>query len=230
MRAKAHLVAVTFIYYIALTFTSVRLRQANHFAPRAGALGRSTTSSEREDLSVGIREKLNENPAITTGVTIGIIAIAIIFIGWQVFGGSGAGAPITEAYYTTDENATGDAAVKALFTDKADRIPPFDHNGKPAFRAHVFTCDGGKTKWITHLQRFTPEAKKKLEEVQANAGKQPTADNTPGVMEQLYMTGMEVKKPGAGPWVKQSDFQKSSEITAVRCPDGKADNIEAVLP
>ena len=55
---------------------------------------------------MGIRESLNKNPAITTGATIGIIVIALIFILYQIFGGDGAPKPITEMYYTVDDGAT----------------------------------------------------------------------------------------------------------------------------
>ena len=49
--------------------------------------------------------------------------------GWKPSPGS--------AFYTTDDGAT-------LFTDGADRLPPFDHDGKAAVMAAVFSCDNGK--------------------------------------------------------------------------------------
>ena len=36
---------------------------------------------------MGIRQTLNENPTITTGVTAGVIVLALIFIVWQAIGG-----------------------------------------------------------------------------------------------------------------------------------------------
>jgi len=185
---------------------------------------------------VGIREKLNQNPAITTGATISIIVIALIFIGWQLTrgGSAGGGGLPTQAYYTTDENATGDAAVSALFTDGIDKVPPFDKDGKPAYSAYVFSCDGGKTKWVGYLQRYTPDAKKQLEQQQKPQA-QPKDSNTPQNVgsagaEQVALYGTEIKKPGAGSWVKQMDFEKARAVTEIKCPDGTTNNLEAAQP
>jgi hypothetical protein len=173
---------------------------------------------------VGIREKLNENPAITTGATIGIIVIALIFIGYQMFSGGNSAQIQTTAFFTTDDSSPA-AALAAMFEDDIKKVPPFSKDGKDAYRAYVFTCDGGKNKWVAYLQRYTKEAKAKLEAAQ---NKPENAD--PGAMEAIYMTGVEVKKPGTGTWVKQDDFPKSSTVTDIKCPDGTLENIEAVMP
>jgi hypothetical protein len=39
--------------------------------------------------AVGIRETVNQNPAITTGATLLIIALAIVAIVWQLNSGAG---------------------------------------------------------------------------------------------------------------------------------------------
>jgi hypothetical protein len=167
---------------------------------------------------VGIRETLNQNPGITTGITAGIIVIALIIIGWQLTGAGGPDIP-TKAYYTTDDGAT-------WFADDINKIPPFDKDGKPAYRVHVFKCTDGK-EFISHMERYTPEAQKKLEEARA-AGDQ--AD--PAVYEEVSMTGIEVKRPGTGDqgWVKQSDYEKAAQITAPTCPGGGTEGIEPVYP
>jgi hypothetical protein len=173
---------------------------------------------------VGIREKLNENPAITTGATIGIILLALIFIGYQLFSGGDGPQIQTTAYYTTDDSSP-EGALAAMFADDVNKLPPFDKDGKQAYRAYVFSCDGGKTKWISYLQRYTAEAKTKLEAAQKN----PQAEG-PAMMEMVYMTGIEVKKPGTGKWVKQENRPDSAGITEIKCPDGTLENIEAVNP
>ena len=174
---------------------------------------------------MGIREKLNENPAITTGATIGIIVIALIFIGVQLFSSSNTGQIQTEAYYTTDDSSP-EKALGAMFADSIDKLPPFQKDGKDAYRVYVFTCDGGKTKFISHLQRYTKEAQTKIAAAMADKSK----PMDPGVMEMTQMTGIEVKKPGPGPWVKQADYEKARLVTEVKCPDGTLNNIESVLP
>lgn len=174
---------------------------------------------------MGIREKLNENPAITTGATIGIIVIALIFIGYQIFSSNNTGQIQTEGWYTTDDSSP-EAAMAALFEDDINKIPPFQKDGKNAYRAYVFSCDGGKTKWIAYLQRYTDEAKKKIEAATAD----PNKAAEPGMMEMVQMTGLEVKKPGPAAWIKSSDYEKSRTVVEVKCPDGTLDNIEAVSP
>lgn len=128
---------------------------------------------------------------------------------------------VTEAFYSTDDG-------KTWFVDDAEKIPPFDKDGKPAYRVYVYRCADGKP-FISHLERYTPEAKKKLEEIVA---KGPDADVDPGVMEMIYMNGVEVKDPGTGDkgWVKQSNFDRAAKITTPACPDGTTDTLEPVLP
>ena len=173
---------------------------------------------------MGIREKLNENPAITTGATIGIILIALIFIGYQLFSSNSAEIP-TGAFYTTDDSSP-EAAMAALFTDELDKLAPFKKDGKDAYRAFVYTCDGGKTKWVAYLQRYTKEAQTKL----AAAREKPETMAQPGMMDMLNITGVEVKKPGQGEWVNQGNFQKASTVTEIKCPDGTLNNLEVVEP
>lgn len=167
---------------------------------------------------MGIRETLNQNPGITTGVTAGIIVLALVVIVWQLAGSGGPSIP-TKAYYTVDDGAT-------WFADDINKIPPFDHNGKPAYRVHLFRCGGGDP-FVTHLERYTPAAQKRLEQARA-AG--PEAD--PSVYEEVAMSGIEVKKPGTGDkgWVRQSNYEAASEIMSPICPDGTTNEIEPVYP
>jgi hypothetical protein len=165
---------------------------------------------------MGIRETLNQNPAITTAATGGIILIALIFIIYQMVGGGGPRIQTT-AYYTVDDG-------KTWFPDSIERIPPFDRGGQEAVRAHVFSCRGGRDAFVAYLEKYTPEAQKRLEAARAN----PEASD-PGIMETVYMTGVLVKKPGQGDWVNSMD-PRAQEVTAITCPDGTTNNLEPVLP
>lgn len=170
---------------------------------------------------MGIREKLNENPAIATGATIGIIVIAIGFIVWQLLP-TKLDIP-TEAYYTTDDSSK-EAALAALFSDDIDKIVPFEKDGKQAYRAQVFSCDKGKTKFIGWLERYNPQAKAKIE--QQMASKEP--DNM--ALDDARMTGLEVKRPGDKAWIKYADQGRYQKVMEVTCPDGKLDGIEMQMP
>lgn len=169
---------------------------------------------------MGIRETLNKNPNVTTGVTAAVVVLAIGVIIWQLWGGSNgpmgpAGA--NKQYFSDDDGAT-------YFAESATEIPPFDHNGKQAVRAMVYKCGNGAP-FVGVLERYTTEAKTKLENVQ-KSGK-------PGdvVMEDVEMTGLEVKKPKTGDkgWVKQND-PRFGAVMRVTCPDGKVDQLRPVTP
>lgn len=177
---------------------------------------------------MGFRETLNQNPAIATGATIAVIVIAVGFIIYSQMGSS-TPKPSTHAFYTVDDGAT-------YFPDDAKKIAPFDHEGKEAVKARVYKCADGK-EFVGYLERYTPDAKKKLEELRAitstkDADKQAAARK--GVQLQgLAMAaqmGVEVKKPGDANWVPMMDFPNSSRITQIGCPSGNREELQAVNP
>jgi hypothetical protein len=170
---------------------------------------------------VGIREQLNQNPAITTGITIGIIVIALGFIVWQIFGGQGGPSAVTEMYYTVDDGQT-------YFSDDATKVAPFDYNGKEAVRAYVFKCADGK-EFVAYLERMNKDVKAKYEE--ALKAQQDPNNNGQAMMdaEMLAMEGTEVKKPGDPKWHKRQSAE-AEKITMINCPDGNNAALEIVLP
>jgi hypothetical protein len=165
---------------------------------------------------VGIRETLNKNPSITTGVTIGIILIALIFIVYSAFF-SGPGRPriVTKAYYTVDDG-------QSYFVDDINKVVPFDHDGSPAVMCMVFSCDGGSTKFVGYLEKYPPKVAKMLNDAQSNSN----GPDKESLMMQ-YEGEMLVKKPGSGDWVNQ---MQHPEITDVKCPDGGTGPIQAMYP
>jgi hypothetical protein len=169
---------------------------------------------------VGIRETLNKNPGITTGATAAIILIALIVIFMQLRGDSGMSGD-NLAWYSTDDG-------KTWFSDDASKLPPFDKDGKKAYKVYVYKCADGK-EFVSHLERYTPEAKVALEKAQKEG---PNAD--PAILETVLMTGLEAKKPGTedkpSSWIKQQNFNVFSQITQPKCPDGKTEGLEAVPP
>ncbi len=104
-------------------------------------------------------------------------------------------------------------------------LPPFDHDGKPAARVWMFSCDGGKTKFPGFLERYTPQAQARIEAATQdfNSGK----THVPPVTN---LSDTEVKKPGPGnPWVSRANYQEAQKITNVQCPDGNG-SPEVQLP
>lgn len=88
---------------------------------------------------MGIRQTLNENPVVTAAATGGIILLALIFILYQAFGGRGGSGyrPGGKSFFSDDDGAT-------WFADESSKIPPFDHDGKTAYRVVVYKCAGWK--------------------------------------------------------------------------------------
>lgn len=171
-----------------------------------------------------MRETLNRNPAITTGATIAIIVVALVFIAMQIFGGKGSMKPITSAFYTIDDGAS-------TFVDEIGKIPPFDHDGKPAARAYKFKCADGK-EFISYLERYTPKAKKALEAAAEKRKTVPSLDPMEeAALEEATMNGREVKKPmdPSGKWINAED-PHYGEVVTPRCANGKQEELENVFP
>jgi len=177
---------------------------------------------------VGIRETLNRNPSIATGTTLAVIVIAVAFIVYsQSQGGSAASREPTKAFYTIDEG-------KHWFADDITKLPPFDHEGKEAVRVLLFRCGDGEP-FVGYLERYTPDAKKQLEEVRntaAGSGSKSPARSPQEVanLAVAMKVGKEIKKPGDAKWTSIMDEQNRNRILQTRCPDGQSDTPTPVTP
>lgn len=165
---------------------------------------------------MGIRESLNQNPKVVTGVTIAVIVLALAWIFWPSGAGEGgAGGAAGKAFFSIDDG-------KSFFVDEIRKVPPFPKDGKDAYRAYVYKCRDGK-RFVSHLERYTPDAKKKLETILADTKQ----FQDPTMLETIQTTGVEVKAPGQGNWVRQGD-PKASAIMTPKCTGGG--DPEPVLP
>jgi hypothetical protein len=173
---------------------------------------------------LGLRDKLNENPKIAAGVIGGVIIVVLAIVFTTSGSGGGRAAPPSAEGTIAKKVFFSDDDGKTFFPDDATKVPPFDHGGKQAAYARVFRC-GGK-EFVNHLERYTADGKKRAEEIYTK-GLYKT-DGT--ALEVARQSGMEVKRPGGGAWVKVSD-PKALEILAPQCPGGgSSDDLEAVYP
>jgi hypothetical protein len=135
---------------------------------------------------MSIREGIRQRPAVGVGVFVGLCMLGVA-IWW--FSRETPGAIQSESgriWMTTDDG-------KTWFPEDGAKIPPVMINGKEAVRCHVFTNDGGKTKYALYLERMQPAAKKKM-------------DNKSAVFDPMaQIAAIEVKKPGDAAWVLRSD-------------------------
>ena len=159
---------------------------------------------------MGIRESINRNKSI--GLLAGVLllggSLVAIVMQAQATADPGPG----QSYYTVDDG-------KTFFTESSTKLPPFDKEGKLAYRAHVFECGGKKV--VGYISRFTQEAKDALAEAKASAGTGKPPRNV-AMLAQIVTTGTEDTRPGSDKWVNASDTTRAIPIRTYRCPDGSA--------
>jgi hypothetical protein len=175
---------------------------------------------------VGIRQKLNDNPSIAIGVAaLVIVGAAVVAVRSSCYD-DGTGdprvGPPARMFFTTD-----DGSSPQPFADDATRIPPFDHDGKPAYRARVYRCPHGK-QFVAYLERFNEVDRKRLQEAidrtKATEGQMPSPDS--------FFNAMEVKKPGEKEWVRLSNATRDryDDIVTPVCPEGSREGLVPVVP
>jgi hypothetical protein len=151
---------------------------------------------------MSIRDQLNRRPILTAIIGSIALVVALVLILPRPSGGA---ASKVNVYYTTDEGAT-------LFADDSEKVPPFDHDGKPAVEARVYTCDGRKHQFVQCLVKVAD-----------------TGQRVAGLPAGVTVSRV-VKRPGAKDWVDMASPRAASIFIPV-CPDGQGTGpIEQVLP
>lgn len=168
---------------------------------------------------MGFRESLNQKPALIASV-VGVLVVAVLFLlGKQIVGGGDPRLGSGKAFYSVDDGQT-------YFSYDSSNIAPFDYSGKTAVQAFVYSADGGKTRFVGYLQRFTPAGKQKMIE------KRKQIEQSKGLptLDRDLLENTEVKKPGDKSWVKLSDMAQSSRVTAVVDPKNPSASADPVDP
>jgi hypothetical protein len=154
------------------------------------------------------------------GLAMMVVLCAVAIIGgavyWQAKGNRPNLSP-PQMYFTVDDG-------KSHFVANASRIPPFDYNGSPAVRVYLFKCGSNGPPFASYLERYTPEAAKKMAELM----KSPSDD--PMAIEELQMNGIEVKKAGGSKWVLRNTPAGEKLVNDITCPDGTTNLLEPVSP
>jgi hypothetical protein len=163
-----------------------------------------------------IREQLERHRSIVVPIiSVAILAICTVSF-FETHASRGTAPGISKkAYYTTEDQLTGQAAVDALFVDDVNRVPPFDHNGKPAYRAIVYQCNSGSLKWVNTLERYKASIQLKVQAFVDSAvagGAEFKVDTS-----DFDRSGLEVKSPGSGPWLGPND-PRGAEALACKAP------------
>jgi hypothetical protein len=155
---------------------------------------------------MGLRQILNEKPWV--GALVGVAGIAGLVLSVWLSTGPRDIPPDRVAFFTSDEG-------KTWFKDDAGRVPPFDHQGKPAYRAFVFEC-GGK-EFVAYMQRYGQAEKKGWEEKLKAAA----ADGREMEARVGLARGGEFKRPGDKDWISgQTNPMAVGKMQTVTCEDG----------
>lgn len=156
---------------------------------------------------MGIREKLNHPASVVVVVVLFLVTLFLIWIGRDKE--SSAQTFINKAYFSVDDGAT-------FFVDDANKLPPFDHNGKPAYRCMVYTKDNRKTLFVGYLLRYPVDAKTKFEaSLKSNDPGKSMREGT------ILAASAEVKAPGQGEWISTT----SPAAVAIMNPAGDPDPV-----
>jgi hypothetical protein len=176
-----------------------------------------------------IREKLEKHRSLTLSIaSVGVLSLlGVMFLEIHPVRGTAPGVS-TKAFYTTDDLLTGQAALDALFVDDVNRVPPFDHNGKPAYLAIVYQCDGGSLKWVNTLKRYKASVQPKIEALVASAVArgQTVRVDTSG----FDGSGLEVKSPGPGPWLNPKDPRVADALACKVPPNVSGNDLRFCVP
>jgi hypothetical protein len=177
-------------------------------------------------VDVDIRSSINENPGRSTAIAGGLLVVAAVVM-WEIFVGA-SGSPLSayanKAFFSDDDG-------KTWFIDDASNLPPFDHDGKKAYRAALFRCGSGKP-FIAYLEKYSDAQIKRLAE-QRTVDATRTPNQSPGGAPPSDIL-MDVKRPGDRGWLPAADATDPQKASAYRnvlvpvCPDGSV--ITVVLP
>ena len=101
----------------------------------------------------------------------------------------------TGTFYTDDDGQT-------YFRDSIYKFPPWDHDGKQANIAMVYSSASGN--FVAYQVRYTPAAQKELQDLYAKAqsGECPLSDvNRLMTTNRIGLGGKQVKMRGSTKWV-----------------------------
>jgi hypothetical protein len=163
---------------------------------------------------MGIRETINQRPWISMAVVGVIVVFALVLVASTFRGGVVAGRD--QAYFSDDDG-------KTYFADDASQIPPFDHNGKTAYLAGVFQCEGVEP-FVAYLIRYTPEGKAELERFSAAA-----RNSSDAKVNVIKLRTRQIKAPREGRWTPSDSMEFDVYLSPAR-PKGATGHPTPLFP
>lgn len=157
---------------------------------------------------MGVREAINKKPWLSVGLAICFLGSAfgvIVYSQWPEHHFSG-----KSAFFSDDDGNT-------WFIDSVYKTAPFDHDGKQAVRAVIYSYDHGSKEFCAYLMRYKASDNKRLADALADAAKAGKPPSSVQLFEDKgILDSMEVKQPGPGhPWVAVLSPEGSDAANAV---------------
>lgn len=149
-----------------------------------------------------IRSALGVRKGLSVAIGCGLILVAAVSLAFQFWPQKKPNIAMT--YYSDDDGQT-------WFEDSTYKVAPFDHNGKTAVIAEVYTYDNGDKSFCAYLAKYNPDAKKRLEAAFADAQSKGQPPNTVGLLHERWFieSGMMVKRPRPNnDWLPYADPRK----------------------
>jgi len=157
---------------------------------------------------MSIREAINKRKGLAVVIAILLTSAGMAAILWMNRN-SGYPAALSELYFSDDDG-------KSYFVDNATKLVPFDHNGKQAVRAYVFTTDNGKP-FVARLQRYSDDALRRILVLRDKKGDIQSETELAEVMAK----GLQIKRPGDAAWVA-ANSPMAAKISDINAPNGSA--------
>ena len=159
---------------------------------------------------------LKENKYVPYATGIGLLGLAAVIVAFNSW---------PEKKFSQDLAYFSDDNGKTWYTDSIDLIPPYQHNGKEADGAVIYSYAGGSKQFCGYLFRFPEKIKQQIENAAA-----PGSGKTPhGIAYGTEIGGSrEVESPGStGHWAAMGT-PAAGTITKITAPDGS--DLDSVLP
>lgn len=169
----------------------------------------------------GIRQRLQENARLGVGLGALLIIFALGFIGFQLYGGREHVILAPDQWFYTDDNG------KTFFKDDTNKIVPFEHNGKQAYRADVFEGPDGQ-QFVGLIYRHNSSGQLEMKDYIARKLYENDIDGL--VRQGIEGRGSDVKRSGTDErgW-SRNDEQKNEYLRAsMKTPSGQPARL--VLP
>jgi hypothetical protein len=154
---------------------------------------------------MSVRDTINNHSGLVAAGVI-VLILAVLAVGWYAMPESGMRPSAGTAYYTTDEG-------KTYQSGDPKGISPITIDGKQAYRAYLYECEGGKP-FVGYMERYKPEYKAVLEQARVDLNNLPVEKR--GLYMSAEMSGREMLVTGEKTWRAMTPIPPM-----IKCPDGK---------